>query len=191
MWWRKPSLQWRRAGLLARVAVILAAAGLTAGCWAPLYGRPTPDSESVHDKLAEILVVPAAVPRGTPVERIAVGMHNALQFDLSGGAPPPQVPTYRLTMNLSQSALTAVINPSSGRPDAAAGGVNVGYQLVEIASGKLVVNDHTFVHVDYDIPGSEQRFASQRALRDAENRAVQVAADLIRTRLASFFVAGT
>ena len=40
-------------------------------------------------------------------------------------------------------------------------------------------------------PAQEQRFAVQRAQRDAEDRAVQTAADAIRNRLASYFVAGT
>jgi hypothetical protein len=30
----------------------------------------------------------------------------------------------------------------------------------------------TIAHVDYDIPGSQQRFAGQRARRDAEDRAI-------------------
>jgi LPS-assembly lipoprotein len=63
--------------------------------------------------------------------------------------------------------------------------------LVEIPTGKIVVNDMTVANVDYDIPGSQQRFAGQRARRDAEDRAIQVAADAIRNRLASYFVAGT
>ena len=46
-------------------------------------------------------------------------------------------------------------------------------------------------HVDYDIRGSQQRFAAQRARRDAEDRAVTVAAEAIGNRLASYFVAGT
>ena len=41
------------------------------------------------------------------------------------------------------------------------------------------------------IPGQQQRFAGERGLRDAEDRAAQVIADNIRSRLASFFVAGT
>jgi LPS-assembly lipoprotein len=55
----------------------------------------------------------------------------------------------------------------------------------------MVLNDMTIAHVDYDLPGSQQRFAGQRARRDAEDRAIQVAADAIRNRLASYFVAGT
>ncbi len=62
---------------------------------------------------------------------------------------------------------------------------------MEIATGKVVVKDSTYANVDYDAPGSEQRFAIQRAQRDAEDRAVVTAADTIRNRLASYFVAGT
>jgi LPS-assembly lipoprotein len=54
-----------------------------------------------------------------------------------------------------------------------------------------LINDMAVAHVDYDIPGSQQRFAGQRARRDAEDRAIQVVAEAIRNRLASYFVAGT
>jgi len=54
-----------------------------------------------------------------------------------------------------------------------------------------VVTDQTFTRVSYDIPGQEQRFARQRALREAETRAAEVIANNIKMRLASYFVAGT
>jgi LPS-assembly lipoprotein len=54
-----------------------------------------------------------------------------------------------------------------------------------------VVTSQTFSRVSYNIPGQQQRFAGDRGLRDAENRAAQVIADNIRNRLASYFVAGT
>ena len=41
------------------------------------------------------------------------------------------------------------------------------------------------------LPGQEQRFARVRGLRDAELRAAKVIADNIRSRLASYFIAGT
>ncbi len=84
-----------------------------------------------------------------------------------------------------------IIDTASGRPTAQIGGVAATYQLVEIATGKVVFKDTTYANVDYDAPGSEQRFAVQRARRDAEDRAVQMAAEAIRNRLASYFVAGT
>ncbi len=54
-----------------------------------------------------------------------------------------------------------------------------------------MVTGQTFARVSYDIPGQEQRFARARGLRDAENRAAKVIADNIKSRLASYFVAGT
>jgi LPS-assembly lipoprotein len=45
--------------------------------------------------------------------------------------------------------------------------------------------------VSYNIPGQQQRFAGERGLRDAEDRAATVIADGIRNRLASYFAAGT
>jgi LPS-assembly lipoprotein len=41
------------------------------------------------------------------------------------------------------------------------------------------------------ISQEQQRFAKQRAMLDAQERAANVAAEAIRNRLASYFVAGT
>jgi LPS-assembly lipoprotein len=49
----------------------------------------------------------------------------------------------------------------------------------------------TFSRVSYDIPGQLQRFARQRAFRDAEDRACQNIAENIQTRLASYFTVGS
>ena len=188
MWWRELHKSW---GQLARVAVVLAAGGLTAGCFEPLYGHgPVAGSDSVRDKLAavEIPVIPAA--QGRPIARVAVGMRNALQFDLNGGAGA-NAPTHRLVVNIGTSTASIIVDVESGRPDAELSGVTASYNLVEIATGKTVLSDSTFAHVDYDVPGSAQRFAAQRAQRDAEDRAIQVVAEAIRNRLASYFVAGT
>ena len=188
MWWRKPRPTWRG---LARLAVVFAAAGFAAGCFEPLYGtRPSVNAESVRDKLAAIDIPPIKAQQGSPVERIAVGMNNALRFDLNGGAAA-NAPTHRLVVNLGTTQWTVVIDHVSGRPSAQIASVVANYQLIEIATNKVVVKDSTFAHVDYDIPGVEQRFAKQRAQRDAEDRAIQVVAETIRDRLASYFVAGT
>ena len=61
---------------------------ILAGCWEPLYGRSAPSAggESVADKFAEVLIPPIPVRHGTPDERLAVGLRNALQFDFNGAA---------------------------------------------------------------------------------------------------------
>ena len=179
---------------MKRLAAVVAAASLTAGCWQPLYGTHesvggVPDS--VHFRLAAVDVPAIRAPLGSPVERIAVMMHNALEFDLHGGAGP-SARTHRLVVNVGTTQWTVVVDPINGRPNAQIDSVVAHYQLVEIATGQTVVSDSTFAHVDYDVPGSgEQRFAKQRGQRNAEDQATKVVAERIRNRLASYFVAGT
>jgi LPS-assembly lipoprotein len=194
MWWSKPRLADAFRRLPAwplRLAVVLAAAGLTAGCWQPLYGsRPGPGGDGVQDKFAAVDIVLIPAPKGTPTERVATGMFNALQFDLHNGQTA-FAPVYKLQVNVGSTQFTAYVDPTTGRPDSSIQIVIASYQLFELTTGKMVLNDITYAHVSYDNPGSQQRFAGQRARRDAEDRAVQVAAEAIRNRLASYFVAGT
>jgi len=189
MWWRERREKMR---LAAQFGALLAMAGLLAGCFQPLYGRnPAVADESVHDKLGEVLVAPIPSRQGTAQARMAVAMHNALQYDLNGGAGAVS-PTHRLEVVVTPTDITVTIDPVTGRPTEEIGGLNATYRLVEIATGKIVVTDSTFAHVGYDIPGTgEQRFSKQRSQLDAQGRAVHVAADAIRNRLASYFVAGT
>jgi LPS-assembly lipoprotein len=188
MWWREHRGKIRA---LARLGMVLGAAGLLAGCFEPLYGsNPSAGGESVRDKLAEVLIPPIPVRQGTPQARIAVELHNALQYDFNGAAGAI-APTHRLDIVVSPTDITVTIDPVSGRPTEEIGGLTATYKLVEIATNKIVLSDSTFAHVGYDIPGPQQRFAKQRAQLNAEDRAVGVAAEAIRNRLASYFVAGT
>ncbi len=175
----------------ARLAIALVAAGLTAGCWQPLYrSSPTPNADGVQDKFAAIDIPIIPVPKGTPAERVAIALRNALQYDLHNGENA-FAPTYQLKVIVSTSQFTAYLDPTTGRPNTQINSVNASFQLIELATGKTAVSDSTFAHVDNDIPGSQQRFAGQRGQRDAVDHAVQVVAEAIRNRLASYFVAGT
>ena len=179
------------AGMAARLGFVLAAAGLLAGCFEPLYARnPSVGDESVRDKLAEVLIAPIPSRQGTPQARIAVAVRNALQFDLNGAAGA-SAPTHRLEVSVTPVDVSVSIDPVTGRPTEEIGGVRASYQLVEIATGKIVLKDSTFSHIGYDIAGSQQRFAKQRAALDAQDRAATVVAEAIRNTLASYFVAGT
>ncbi len=200
MWWRDLRGTWRRKGAVARLArfgglaAALAAASFTAGCFQPLYSSHpvvgTTATEGVGDKLAAVDIPVIAAPEGSPLQRIAVGLRNALQYDLNGAAGA-RAPTHRLVVNVGDTQWTITIDPASGRPSAEIAAITADYQLIEIATGKTVMHANTFAHVDYDIPGVEQRFAKQRAQRDAEDHAVLIVADTIKNRLASYFVAGT
>jgi LPS-assembly lipoprotein len=184
MWWRKH-------GHLARLAVVFAAASLTAGCFEPLYAnRPAAGIDNVHDKLAAVELAPATTRPGAPDARIAVGMHNTLQYDLNGGAGAT-APTHRLVISVGATGISFIIDITTGRPTAQIGGISASYQLIEIATNKVVLKETAYSHVDYDIAGSQQRFTQQRAELDAQDRAIKIVAEAIRNRLASYFVAGT
>ncbi|HTQ84153.1 MAG TPA: hypothetical protein VMI47_12890, partial [Pseudolabrys sp.] len=107
------------------------------------------------------------------------------------GGGPAAAPTHRLDIRLTSTALQVVVDINTARPDVENYGINATYTLTDLATGKKVVTATTFSRVSYNIPGQEQRFAGQRGLRDAEDRAAKVIAENIRSRLASYFVAGS
>ncbi len=176
---------------LFRVAAPFAFAGLLAGCFQPLYGEHSVGGgPNLRAALASVDVSQIPAPSGSPEARIAVETRNALLFGLSGGRTPT-LPEYRLNIQLTSSRTTVIVDLTSARPELENYGLNASYTLTEAKTGRVVVNDQTFARVSYDIPGQEQRFARARGLRDAESRAAQVIADAIKSRLASYFVAGT
>ena len=185
MWWLDPTHR------LTRWLAIAALAGLTAGCYQPLYGTKTVGGgPALESKLAGVDVPPIATPNGTPLARISVQMRNDLIYDLTGGSGTPS-PTHRLVISLSTTQQQVIVDVNTARPDIQNFGINATFSLTDIASGKTLMSGQTFSRVSYDIPGQEQRFAGARGLRDAENRAAKVISDSIRSRLASYFVAGT
>jgi LPS-assembly lipoprotein len=206
MWWREHSTLRRlseaaapRPGSIGigsigrplRVAAALAMAALTAACFQPLYGERTiSGGPGVQSAMNSVDVAQIAAPNGSPEARIAVQLRNDLLFGLTGGGAGGP-PAYRLNIRMASTQLSVIVDVNTARPDVENYGINATYDLVDLKTGKPVLKDETFARVSYDIPGQEQRFARQRALRDAENRAAQVIADNIKSRLASYFLAGT
>ena len=173
-----------------RLLAVVAMAGLTAGCFEPLYGtRASVGGEGVGPKLASVNVAPIDVPNGTRLSRVSVNVRNDLIFGLTGGSGELS-PTHRLDIKLTATQLQVIVDINTARPDVQNYGIDATYTLTDLATGKKVVSGQTFSRVSYDIPGQQQRFAGARGLRDAEDRASQVIADNIRSRLASYFVAG-
>ena len=185
-------MSWSDTRRVARVFVALALAGLTAGCFQPLYAeRPTPAGlTGVADRLSAVDVASIDAPSGSRLSRVSVGVRNELIYDLTGGGGGTP-PTHRLNVRLTATQLQVIVDINTARPDINNYGIDASYTLTDIATGKTVVKGQTFSRVSYNIPGQEQRFAGDRGLRDAENRAAKVIAENIRSRLASFFVAGT
>ena len=129
MWWCKRNAAW---GRVARLAVVLAAAGLTAGCFQPLYGtQPSAATESVRDKLAQIDVPVIPAPKGQAAARVAVALRNSLQYGLNGAAGA-NAPTYTLKVSVAVTRLSVIVDVTSGRPDAQVASVIANYQLIEM-----------------------------------------------------------
>jgi LPS-assembly lipoprotein len=100
-------------------------------------------------------------------------------------------PLYRLDLKFTTTRSTVMIDPTTALPTDESYGIDANFTLVEIATSKTVMSGNTFSRVSYDIPGSYQRFARSRAVRDAEDRAAEEIAEHLQTRLAAFFYAGT
>jgi LPS-assembly lipoprotein len=188
MWWHEKLPA--RSRCLSLV-VVFAIAGLTAGCFQPLYAEKTLDGQpGLREMMSSVDVAQIPAPNGSPLGRIAVAVRDDLVFQTTGGGAPPP-PRYRLKITMTSNQLSVIVDISTNRPDVTNEALNANYELIEIKTGRVVLRDQTFARVSYDIPGEEQRFAAARALREAENRAAAIVASNIRTRLASYFAAGT
>jgi LPS-assembly lipoprotein len=177
--------------ILLRMCLVAGLGGLTAGCFQPMYGdSKVVPTAGLDDRLGAVDVLPITPPKGTRLARVGVEVRNDLIFKLTGGGPA-QTSAYELKVQLSSNQQQVIVDINSGRPDIQEYTVTAAFTLVDIGTGKAVLTDTTFGRVSYNIPGEQQRFAGERGLRDAENRAAGVVADNIRSRLASYFVAGT
>jgi LPS-assembly lipoprotein len=184
MWWPETQ-RW------TRLAAVLALAGLTAGCFQPLYGdHATVGGAGLGNKLASVEVAPIDSPNGSRLARVGVTVRDQLMYDLTGGGAAA-APTHKLVIRLSSKQLQVIVDINTARPDIQNYGIDATYTLTDVATGKPVITGQTFSRVSFNIPGQQQRFAGARGLRDAEDRAAKVIAENIHSRLASYFVAGS
>jgi LPS-assembly lipoprotein len=178
------------ASTAARLLAVAAMAALTAGCFQPMYAEHADGTPGLREKLMGVDIPPVDKPNASPEARIGVDIRNALAFKLYGTATG-MAPTHRLVLKFQTSRSSLIIDQNTGLPTSENVGVDAQFNLVEIATNKSVMSGTTFARTSYDIPGSYQRFARSRAFRDAEDRAADQIAENIKTRLASYFTAGT
>jgi LPS-assembly lipoprotein len=183
-------MSWVSGRVAGRLLVIAVLGALTAGCFQPMYAERTLTGEpALREKLSAVDVSDIATAQAADA-RLGVELRNGLIFNFTGGGSPA-APTHKLVVRMSTTKTTAIVDPTTSRPDIENYGIDVSYELREIATNKRVLAATTFARVSYDIPGQEQRFARIRGLRDAESRATKQIAENISQRLSSFFVAGT
>jgi LPS-assembly lipoprotein len=178
------------AKIAARLLAIAALGALTAGCFQPMYAAHTDGTPALREKLMGVDLPPVDKPNGSRDARLGVEIRNALAFKLYGAATG-MPPTHKLVIRFTTSRSSLILDPATALPSIENYGIDAQYNLIEIVSNKSVMTGSTFSRVSYDIPGQLQRFARQRAFRDAEDRACAEIADNIQTRLASYFTAGS
>jgi LPS-assembly lipoprotein len=183
-------MSWLEKRACLRLAAVVALAAGLAGCFTPMYAERPDGGPALRDKLAAVEVPPLQVPNASREARVGVAIRNAVMFAMYGG-PTGAPPTHRLDLKLSTTRSSVMVDPTTARPDVENYGIDASYRLVDIATGKQVMNGTTFARVSFDNPGQEQRFARVRSLRDAEDRAARQIADSITTRLAAYFTSGT
>jgi len=179
-----------RIRIAARLLAVAALAALTAGCFQPMYAERGDGTPGLREKLMGVDLPPINKANASREARVGVEVRNALTFKLYGTATG-MPPTHRLEIRFASSKTSLIVDPNTGLPNSENYGIDAQYNLIEVVSGKSVMTGTTFARVSYDMPGSYQRFARNRALRDAEDRAANEIAENINTRLASFFIAGT
>jgi LPS-assembly lipoprotein len=178
------------AKIAARLLVVAALSALTAGCFQPMYAAHTDGTPALREKLMGVDLPPVDKANGSRDARLGVEIRNALAFKLYGAATG-MPPTHKLVIRFTTNRSSLILDPATALPSIENYGIDAQYNLIEIVSNKSVMTGSTFSRVSYDIPGQLQRFARQRAFRDAEDRACNEIAENIQTRLASFFTVGS
>ena len=138
---------WPETPRLTRVLAALALAGLTAGCFQPLYGdNNVVPSAGLDGRLAGVRVQQIETPNGTPLARIGVGVRNELLYELTGGGNASSA-THSLAIHLSQTQLQVIVDVTTARPEIQNYGIDATYTLTDLATGKTVVSGQTFCWV--------------------------------------------
>lgn len=172
--------------LCKRPATKLAALGMClflGACFKPMYGElpgaqlnpDTPgEATTLQSALAQIEI---DVVEGRVPQRIRNELLYA--FNTTGAASS----TYRLNFSVDKSTEGIIVQPNR-EAEAQILRLTINFTLTDLATDKSVFGGKTVVRASYD--RSRQIFANERAELDAENRAARVAANNIRTRIASF-----
>lgn len=157
-------------------------AGLVSACTVqPLHAPgPSGTGEGALPAAADL----ARVELESPRNRIEQQFTNELSFRLTGGGDAPK-PAYRLRYTLTKSEQAISIERTIDTPAAYLLYLTVSFVLSDIDTGRTLMMGSTFATASYDF--SDQRFANQRALINAEDRAAKVMAGDVATRLAAFF----
>ncbi len=161
---------------LATTVVALLVLITTSACVRPLYGNAS-IAGSARQQLAAIDVAPIPDVSGHY-------LREELLFNFSGGVESAGSPKYRLSISISERTVSAAVDTTSGRADAAALHLTAKYKLTD-TTGHTLTEGVAFASSSID--RLSQRYAAVRAVQDAKIRVAKVLAGQIETRLAAYF----
>lgn len=174
----------RRAALFSAFA----AAIVLSGCQIrPLYGTSTTgdfgaQSSTVAAELAAIDL--DSISAQFAQEEATRVLYNELTFKLERGAGSAGK-KYRLEVLVDVNTAAVAIEQFADVPSAFTITMNSTFVMSDIQTDETLTTGRTFRSASFDF--SDQRFANQRALRDAQERVAKAVADDIATRLAGYF----
>jgi len=176
MWWRSAVAV---LALLALASCQVRPLYLDAASGGPL--SPSPD-------LRAIVIDPPANRAGeTELNRIEQVLRNELLFLFRGDGGPPDEERYRLRFVLSASDDPLAVELEEDLPSAVLLSLNGTFILSEIETENTLLTGSSTTTASYDF--SSQRFANERAERDAGTRAAKVMAENVAARIAAYFAA--
>jgi LPS-assembly lipoprotein len=163
-------MSWSR---LSGAAIALALAGGLAGCFQPLY------SESAHPGLVEDLRAIQVVPIKDRVGHY-LSDNLVLAFNGTGDTPPPK---YRLIVTTTLGMQTPTVNSELNVATSATVSADANFVLNKVDGGGEVLKGTATAAAAYD--RTQQRYADQRAARDAEIRLARALSAEISQRVAA------
>jgi LPS-assembly lipoprotein len=157
----------------AGIAMILASAAFLSACQVrPLYS----ESSGVVEKLSSVGFSEAG-------SRVEQQVRNRLIFLASRGAGEAVNPQYQVEIHATSAVADTLLAESSDTSKAGRVTINVSYTLRATADNHVIKagSRQATALVDF----SEQEFAKQRAIRDAENRAADQTAEFVGADIAA------
>jgi len=161
--------------LIASGLMLLSLLAVT-GCVRPLYGNSI-SGDTTRRELAAITVSPITDVAG-------YYLREELIFSLTGGADLAATPKYKLLITLTERTVSAAVDTTTGRADAAALQITATFALTDL-KGRSLTDGKAYATASVD--RLAQRFAAVRAVQDAKKRVSKVIAEQIEARLAAWF----
>jgi len=175
-----------RFGIMRRTALIGLASFMLAGCFTPLYGPTASMPDGVGETLKTIEVGNVSVSGAS--DGMIHALRSDLIFALDGERQDRPEPRYSLSVSTSVSATTPIVSTVTGRAASSTLQATASWRIEDIEEERVVLSGQQQGAASYD--RTDQRFASVRARRDAEQRLARQLSDAIATRIALDFRTG-